>query len=121
MSLRVLVADDSRLARMLVKNALVDAGFDVVGEAATGREAADMYFRLKPDVLTLDVIMPDMDGASAAREILGREPAARIVMVTSLNQEAIESEMKKAGVRFIITKPFEPKVLVDSIQAAMTA
>jgi two-component system, chemotaxis family, chemotaxis protein CheY len=104
-----------------VKNALVEAGFEVVGEAANGREATDMYFRLKPDVLTLDVIMPDVDGTSAAREILGREPAARIVMVTSLNQEAIEGEMKKAGVRSVITKPFEPKVLVDSIQAAMTS
>jgi two-component system chemotaxis response regulator CheY len=120
MAFRILVVDDSRLARTLVKNALVAAGFDIVGEAANGREAADMYFRLKPDVVTMDVIMPDMDGPSAAREILGKEPAARIIMVTSLNQQTIEEEMRKVGVRAILTKPFEPGALVDSIQAAMS-
>src|SRR5262245_24359908 len=120
MALRILVVDDSRLARTLVKNALVEAGFEVVGEAANGREAADLYFRLKPDVVTMDVIMPDVDGPTAAKEILGKEPRARIIMVTSLNQQAIEGDMKAAGVRSVISKPFEPKALVDSIQAAMT-
>lgn len=119
MGFRILVVDDSKLARTLVKNALVEAGFEVIGEAANGREASEMYFRLKPDVVTMDVIMPDVDGPTAAREILGREPKARIIMVTSLNQQSIEGDMKKAGVRSVLTKPFEPKALVDSIQSAM--
>lgn len=121
MGFRILVVDDSKLARTLVKNALLEAGFEVVGEAANGREATDMYFQLKPDVVTMDVIMPDVDGPTAAKEILGKEPAARIIMVTSLNQQAIEGDMKKAGVRAVLTKPFEPRALVDSIQTAMTA
>lgn len=119
MGFRILVVDDSKLARTLVKNALVDAGFEVIGEAANGREAADMYFKLKPDVVTMDVIMPDVDGPTAAKEILGKEPKARIIMVTSLNQQAIETDMKQAGVHSILTKPFEPKALVASIQSAM--
>ena len=121
MAFRILVVDDSRLARTLVKNALAAAGFEVVGEAANGRQAADMYFQLRPDVVTMDVIMPDMDGPAAAREILGKEPRARIIMVTSLNQQTIEEEMKQVGVRSVLTKPFEPSALVDSIQAAMAA
>jgi two-component system chemotaxis response regulator CheY len=118
-SFRILVVDDSKLARTLVKNALLDAGFEVVGEAVNGREAMEMYFRLKPDLVTMDVIMPDVDGPTAAKEILDKEPAAHIIMVTSLNQQAIEGDMKKAGVHSVITKPFEPKALVESIQAAL--
>ena len=119
MAFRILVVDVSKLARTLVKNALLEAGFEVVGEAANGREAADLYFKLNPDVVTMDVIMPDMDGPAAAKEILGKEPKARIIMVTSLNQQSIEGDMKKVGVLSVLTKPFEPRALVDSIQSAM--
>src|SRR5690349_5775373 len=121
MGFRILVVDDSKLARTLVRDALVEAGFEVIGEAANGREASEMYFRLKPDVVTMDVIMPDVDGPTAAREILGREPKARIIMVTSLNQQAIEGDMKKVGVRSVLTKPFEPQALVVSIREAMSS
>jgi two-component system chemotaxis response regulator CheY len=119
MGFKILVVDDSKLARTLVKNALVEAGFEVIGEAANGREATEMYFRLKPDVVTMDVIMPDVDGTTAAKDILSKEPNARIIMVTSLNQQSIEGDMKQAGVRAILTKPFEPSALVSSIQTAM--
>jgi two-component system chemotaxis response regulator CheY len=121
MSCRVLVVDDSKLARTLVKNALTEAGHEVVGEGTNGREAADLFFQLKPDVLTLDVIMPDVDGPSAAKEILGKDPKARIIMITSLNQQAIEGDMLKTGVRAVLTKPFDPATLLASIQSVMTA
>lgn len=119
MSCRVLVVDDSKLARTLVKNALTEAGHQVVGEASNGREASDLFFQLKPDVVTLDVIMPDVDGPTAAKEILGKDPKARIIMITSLNQQAIEGDMLKAGVRTVLTKPFDPAILLNSIQTAM--
>jgi two-component system, chemotaxis family, chemotaxis protein CheY len=121
MMARIMVVDDSRLARTLVKNALMAAGFEVAGEAANGREATELYFKVKPDLVTMDVIMPDMDGPEAAKTILAQEPAAKIIMVTSLNQQSIEGEMLKAGAKAVLSKPFEPQALIASINAALAA
>lgn len=119
MAWKILVVDDSRLARTLVKKALLENGFTVIGEAGNGKEAMERFFELKPDLVTMDIVMPDMDGTEASKAILNKDPGARILMVTSLNQQVVAEDMMKMGVKAIISKPFEPQDLVRSVNAIL--
>jgi two-component system chemotaxis response regulator CheY len=116
MAHRILIADDSRLTRAIMKNALTSAGFDVVGEAENGREAVQKYKELKPDVVTMDLIMPEMDGMQATKEILNQDAGARVLVVTSLGQKLLEEDAMKTGAQAMIAKPFQPPELVKAVQ-----
>jgi two-component system, chemotaxis family, chemotaxis protein CheY len=115
MAQRILIVDDSRLTRAIIKNALTGAGFDVCGEAENGRDAISKFQELKPDVVTMDLIMPDVDGMQATKEILSKEPRARILVVTSLGQKLLEEDAMKTGARGMIAKPFQPQELVKAV------
>ena len=115
MAQRILIVDDSRLTRAIIKNALTSAGFDVCGEAENGREAITKFHELRPDVVTMDLIMPEVDGMQATKEILSKEPGARILVVTSLGQKLLEEDAMKTGAKGMIAKPFQPQELVKAV------
>ncbi len=119
MAQKILIVDDSRLTRAIIKNALSEAGFEVVGEAENGRVAVDMFNQLKPDLITMDLIMPDVDGMQATKEILGKDPQARILVVTSLGQKLLEEDAMKTGARGMIAKPFQPQELLSAVKEVL--
>jgi two-component system, chemotaxis family, chemotaxis protein CheY len=120
MSKRVLIVDDAVVMRMMIKGILSKHGFDVVGEAQNGVEAVDKYKTLTPDLVTMDVVMPEMDGITAVREIMGHDPGAKIVMCTSMGQQALVVEAIQAGAKSFITKPFQPPKILETIHKVLT-
>ena len=119
MSKRILVVDDAVVMRMMIKGILSKHGFDVVGEAQNGVEAVDKYRQLRPDLVTMDVVMPEMDGITAVKQIMAHDPAARIVMCTSMGQQALVVEAIQAGAKSFITKPFQPPKIVETINKVL--
>jgi two-component system chemotaxis response regulator CheY len=105
--------------RMIVKDTLTPQGFEICGEAVNGIEAVQLYERLKPDLVTMDITMKEKDGLEAAREILAKDPDARIVMVTALGQEKMLMDSLAAGVKDFVVKPFEPDRIVSAVQKAL--
>ena len=87
----VLIADDAAFMRMMIKNILTEGGFDVVGEAENGAQAVEMYKELKPDLTTMDITMPEMDGLAALKEIRSADPEACVVMCSAMGQQATRS------------------------------
>lgn len=120
-SKRVLIVDDAVVMRMMIKGILAKSGFDVVGEAQNGLEAVDKYMQLHPDLVTMDVVMPEMDGIAAVKQILAHDPAARIVMCTSMGQQALVVEAIQAGAKSFITKPFQAPKIVDTLNKVLVA
>jgi len=109
-SIKVLIVDDAMFMRSMIKDILNNSGkFEVVGEAADGKEAVLVYKEKKPDIVTMDIVMPVMDGIEATKEILKINPSAKIVMVSALGQEPLVIESIAAGARDFIVKPFSPE------------
>ncbi len=118
-SRRVLIVDDAVVMRMMIKGILAKSGFEIVGEAQNGVEAVEKYVELHPDLVTMDVVMPEMDGIAAVRQILSHDPAARIVMCTSMGQQALVVEAIQAGAKSFITKPFQPPKIVETLNKVL--
>lgn len=116
---RVLIVDDAAFMRKMLGDVLARAGHEVVGEGANGDEAVAQYQSLRPDVMTLDITMPEKDGLTALREILTMEPAAKVVMCSALGQESKVLEAIKAGAKDFVIKPFQPDRVVDAIGKAL--
>ena len=108
MAIRVLVVDDAMFMRSMIKDILTNAGgkYEVIGEANNGREAVARFRELQPDLVTMDIVMPQMDGIEATREILKVNPAASVVICSSMGQEALVVESISAGAKDFIVKPF---------------
>lgn len=104
---RLLIVDDAMLMRRMIRDVALEAGWEVVGEAKDGREGVDLFGQLRPDLVTLDVVMPEMGGLDALRLIREIDPEARVVMVTALDQKATIEEAIRAGALDFIVKPFE--------------
>jgi two-component system chemotaxis response regulator CheY len=116
---RVLITDDAAFMRMMIKNILSQNGHEVVGEAANGKEAIEQYAALKPDVTTMDITMPEVDGITALRGILEADPSARVVMCSALGQEAKVIESIRAGAKDFIVKPFQPDRVLSAVTKAL--
>lgn len=112
---RVLIADDAAIMRAMIKTILTENGFEIVGEAADGQEAVAKYLELKPDVMTMDIVMPKLDGVNAVKTILAQDPTAKIVMCSSLGQQQMVVDAIRAGAKAFITKPFEPPKLLETV------
>lgn len=117
--LNVLIVDDSMLAVEVLKNALEELGHKVVKAARTGNEAVAAYKTFNPDVVTMDVTMPGMDGIAATERILKEYPDARIVMVTSHTQQGTVMDALKAGAKGYIVKPFQTEKLREVLGQAV--
>jgi two-component system, chemotaxis family, chemotaxis protein CheY len=113
---RILIADDASFMRSSLKYILENAGHQVIGMAKNGQEAIDLYGRLQPDLLTLDILMEGMDGVAALREIKKTHPNAKVVMVTALGQEQFQEEARKLGAAGYIRKPFKMQEVVQALQ-----
>jgi two-component system chemotaxis response regulator CheY len=116
---RVLVVDDAVFMRKVVSDALSKGGHEVIGEAANGQEAVDRFQELKPEVMTLDITMPEKDGLAALKEIIAMDPQARIVMCSALGQETKVLEAIKAGAKDFVVKPFQPDRVISAIEKAV--
>lgn len=116
---RVLIVDDAVVMRMMIKDILSKNGFEIVGEAQNGAEAVEKYKDLRPDVVTMDMVMPGVDGIAAVKQIVSADPAAKILMCTSLGQETLLNEAMQAGAKSYITKPFQPAKMLESIQKVL--
>ena len=107
----VLLCDDSRALRMLAASQLEESGFQVAGEARNGLEASELYATLKPDLVLLDLVMPECDGKQALGRILAQDPAARVVILSSLGAQSDIEECLKLGARSYLQKPIDPEVM----------
>lgn len=115
---RVVIAEDEALIRLDLKECLVEEGYEVVGEAGDGAEALDLIRDLKPDVAILDVMMPNVDGLSAAREIVGDRLAA-VVILTAYSQRELVEQARDAGAMSYLLKPFKREDLAPAIEIAV--
>lgn len=116
MACRVLVADDARFMRQLIRDIIEPEGFEVVGEAGDGREVVEEFQRLQPDLVTMDVVMPKRSGIEAVRDIQAIDPTARVVMVSALGQEALVMEALEAGAKDYVVKPFKPEAVLETLR-----
>jgi two-component system chemotaxis response regulator CheY len=119
---KVLIVDDAMFMRAMIRDILVNSGkYEVVGEASNGEEAIAKYRDLSPDLVTMDIVMPQMDGIEATKEIIKIDPKARIVMCSALGQEALVIESIAAGAKDFIVKPFSAEKVLKVIDAVTTS
>ncbi len=116
MSHTVLVCDDAIFMRTMISDILTQAGYEVVGEAETGTQAVEKYKQLKPDLVTMDIVMPDMGGIDAVREIVQADPNARVLMCSAMGQQGLVVEAIQAGARDFVVKPFQPSRVLEAVQ-----
>jgi two-component system chemotaxis response regulator CheY len=105
--------------RKMVSDALAKGGHEVVGEAGNGVEAVARFQELKPDLMTLDITMPEKDGLTALAEIVAADPSARVVMCSALGQEAKVLEAIKLGAKDFVVKPFQPDRVIEAVGKAL--
>ncbi|UCF21224.1 MAG: response regulator [Gemmatimonadota bacterium] len=115
----VLIVDDAIFMRTMIADILKGAGFEVVGEASSGLEAVERYRELRPDMVTMDIVMPDMGGIDAVREIIKEDPEARILMCSAMGQQGLVIEAIQAGARDFVAKPFQPSRVLEAVQRLM--
>jgi two-component system chemotaxis response regulator CheY len=115
----VLIVDDALFMRMMIKDILSKDGFVVVGEAENGAEAVEKYANLKPDLVTMDIVMPEMDGIEAVRNIVKMDPGAKVLMCSAMGQQPLVVEALEAGARDFIIKPFQPAKVVEAVRKAL--
>ena len=119
MSHTVLVCDDAIFMRTMIADILTQAGFEVVGEAESGSQAVEKYHALKPDLVTMDIVMPDMGGIEAVREICKTDPEAKILMCSAMGQQALVVEAIQAGAKDFVVKPFQPSRVLEAVQRVL--
>jgi len=116
---RILVVDDAAFMRKMVSDALTKGGHEVVGEASNGQEAVESFQALRPDIMTLDITMPEKDGLTALKEIMALDPSARVVMCSALGQESKVLEAVKSGAKDFVVKPFQADRVIDAVGKAL--
>ena len=113
---RLLVVDDALIMRAMIKDIARQAGWQIAGEATNGRECLERYRELSPDLVTLDIVMPEMDGVEALRQLRQEDPPATVVMVTAIDQKEKLSECIRLGARDFLVKPFDRDHLRSLLQ-----
>lgn len=119
MAFRILIVDDASFMRSIIRDIFARGPFAVVGEAENGMDAVRLYREQRPDLTTMDIVMPVMDGLAALREIVRLDPAARVVMVSALGQETLIADAIDAGARDFIVKPFQPGRVLRVVQSVL--
>jgi two-component system, chemotaxis family, chemotaxis protein CheY len=115
MAKTLLVVDDSLIIRKMIGDTAAEAGWNVLGEACNGQEAIERYKQLKPDTVTLDLIMPEFDGLHALRGIMQADPKAKVLVVSALEQKGVLKEAFRTGAADFILKPIDKQMLVNSL------
>lgn len=119
MSNKVLIVDDAAFMRMMIKEILSKNGYTVVGEASDGAQAVEKYKELGPDLVTMDITMPEMDGITALKEIKKLDPNARIIMCSAMGQQAMVIDAIQAGAKDFIVKPFQADRVIEAIKKTL--
>ena len=120
MANRILVVDDAAFMRMMIKDILTKNGYDVVGEAADGQQAVEKYKELHPDLVTMDITMPEMDGITALKEIKKINPGSKVIMCSAMGQQAMVIDAIQAGAKDFIVKPFQADRVLEAISKTLS-
>lgn len=115
----ILIVDDASFMRMMIKDILTKNGFEIAGEAENGLVAVEKYKELEPELVIMDITMPEMDGIQAVKEIRSIDPNAKIIMCSAMGQQAMVIEAIQAGARDFIVKPFQKERVIESVKKAM--
>jgi len=115
----ILVVDDAAFMRMMIKDVLTKNGYTVLGEAENGQKAVEKYKELNPDLVIMDITMPEVDGIQAVKEIKKIDPNAKIVMCSAMGQQAMVIESIQAGARDFIVKPFQADRVIEAVKKVL--
>jgi two-component system chemotaxis response regulator CheY len=115
MKARILIADDASFMRQMIREIIEPDGYEVVGEATNGIEAVEQFLELRPDLVTMDIVMPKKSGIDAVKDILVEDPQAVVVMCSALGQETLVMEALQAGAKDFIVKPFKPDAVLTTM------
>lgn len=116
---RILVVDDAAFMRMMLKDILTKHGYEVIGEAADGLIAVERYQDLRPDLVTMDITMPEVDGIEALRRIRAFDPTAKVIMCSAMGQQSMVIDAIQAGARDFIVKPFQADRVLEAVRKAL--
>ncbi len=116
MAKNILICDDAAFMRMMIKDILTKNGYNVVGEAENGLKAVEKYSETKPDLVLMDITMPEMDGIQALKKIKELDPSATVIMCSAMGQQAMVIESIQAGAKDFIVKPFQADRVIEAVK-----
>ena len=119
MAKNILVVDDAAFMRMMIKDILTKNGYNVAGEAENGAKALEKYNEVKPDLVLMDITMPEVDGIQALKNIKAADPNAKVIMCSAMGQQAMVIESIQSGARDFIVKPFQPERVLEAVKKAV--
>jgi two-component system, chemotaxis family, chemotaxis protein CheY len=119
MANRILIVDDAAFMRMMIRDILTKNGYEVVGEAQDGAQAIEKYKELSPDLITMDITMPEMDGITALKEIRKIDTNAKVIMCSAMGQQAMVIDAIQAGAKDFIVKPFQADRVIEAIKKTL--
>lgn len=119
MANRILIVDDAAFMRMMIRDILTKNGFEVVGEAEDGNQAIEKFKEVRPDLIMMDITMPEMDGIVALKEIKKIDPSAKIIMCSAMGQQTMVIDAIQAGAKDFIVKPFQTDRVIDAINKTL--
>ena len=120
MSKKILIVDDALFMRKLLKDLLEAAGYEVVGEAENGREGFEAYLKLKPDLVTMDITMPEVTGLESLQMIIEADPSAQVIMCSAMGQEKMVTEAILRGAKGFLVKPFNRELVLSEVAKVLT-
>ncbi|MCL6477590.1 MAG: response regulator [Peptococcaceae bacterium] len=120
MAKRILIVDDAAFMRMMIKNILLKNGYEIAGEAENGKQAVNMYMESKPDLVTMDITMPEMDGIESVKAIRSSDPDANIIMCSAMGQQSMVMDAIQAGAKDFIVKPFQQDRILQAIERVLS-
>ena len=116
MAKNILICDDAAFMRMMIKDILTKNGYNIAGEAENGAKAVEKYAELKPDLVLMDITMPEMDGLEALKKIKASDPNASVIMCSAMGQQAMVIESIQSGAKDFIVKPFQADRVIEAVQ-----
>ena len=116
MAKNILICDDAAFMRMMIKDILTKNGYNIVGEAENGAKAVEKYQELKPDLVLMDITMPEMDGIQALKAIKAADPSATVIMCSAMGQQAMVIESIQSGAKDFIVKPFQQDRVLEAVR-----
>ena len=119
MAKNILICDDAAFMRMMIKDILTKNGYNIAGEAENGAKAVEKYAELKPDLVLMDITMPEMDGIEALKKIKASDPGASVIMCSAMGQQAMVIESIQSGAKDFIVKPFQADRVLESIRKVL--
>ena len=116
MAKNILICDDAAFMRMMIKDILTKNGYNIAGEAENGAKAVEKYNELKPDLVLMDITMPEMDGIQSLKKIKETDPGASVIMCSAMGQQAMVIESIQSGAKDFIVKPFQADRVLEAVQ-----